>query len=212
MLGDHPHNFAWGGSTAIRAADFRRLEVAEKYWPHTVSDDYGVTRAVHDARGSIRFEPRCLVASREDSSLGEFLRWANRQIIITRVYAPHLWWLVIAAHSLYAATMLLGLGLLVAPEVAATARWTAAGLLIATEVLGTAKGRLRWIVARELFPEEHETLQRSGSCYWQLAPLVLWVMFYNLIVAGFVRRIEWGGTEYELRSAKEVRVIQRREG
>jgi len=49
MLGEHDRNFAWGGSMALRAADFRRLGIAEKYWQNTVSDDYAVTRAVRDA-------------------------------------------------------------------------------------------------------------------------------------------------------------------
>ena len=97
LLGEHGRNFAWGGSMAIRASDFRRLQVAECYWKGTVSDDYAVTRAVRESRGRIAFEPRCLVASHEMSSLAELLRWTNRQIIITRVYAPHLWRLGLAS-------------------------------------------------------------------------------------------------------------------
>ncbi|HEY6291273.1 MAG TPA: glycosyltransferase, partial [Terriglobia bacterium] len=51
LLGEHRRNFAWGGSMAIRVADFRRLRVAEGYWAATVSDDYGLTRAVRGAGG-----------------------------------------------------------------------------------------------------------------------------------------------------------------
>ena len=91
FMGEHDSSFPWGGSMAIRAEDFKRLEVRERYWASTVSDDYGLGRAVHDAGGRIRFEPRCLVASREDSTFAEFMSWTNRQMIITRVYAPRLW-------------------------------------------------------------------------------------------------------------------------
>jgi cellulose synthase/poly-beta-1,6-N-acetylglucosamine synthase-like glycosyltransferase len=211
LLGDHDHNFAWGGSMAIRAADFRRLEVGDRYWANTVSDDYALTRAVRDARGWIRFEPHCLVASREDSSFGEFLRWSNRQIIITRVYAPHLWRLGLAAHLLYCGTFLLGVVILVNSGIAGPARVGIGALLGTILILGMTKARLRSIVAREMFPEEARTLARFGSRYWQLAPLVPWVMLLNFLVAGFVRRIEWRGTYYELRSMHEVRVL-RREG
>ena len=36
MMGDHDHNFAWGGSMAIRAADFHQLGIADRYWANTV--------------------------------------------------------------------------------------------------------------------------------------------------------------------------------
>jgi hypothetical protein len=60
-----------------------------------------------------------------------------------------------------------------------------------------------------MFPEEAPRLARYGARYWQLAPLIPWVMLYNFLVAGFTRRIEWSGTHYELRSRKKVRVLRR---
>ncbi len=209
LLGEHDHNFAWGGSMAIRAADFKHLEVAERYWASTVSDDYALTRAVREARGRIRFEPRCLLASREDSTFTEFLRWANRQIIITRVYAVHLWGLGLAAHVLYCGTFLFGLALLVLPGSSTGERIGFAATLLAILSLGIAKASLRTIVAREIFPEESVALARHGSRYWQLAPLVPWIMLINFVLAGLTRRIEWHGIHYELRSIDEVRVLRR---
>ena len=209
LFGDHANNFAWGGSMAIRAADFHRLGVAEHYWARTASDDYALTRAVRAARGRIRFEPRCLVASREDSSWADFLNWANRQIIITRVYMPHLWAMGLATYVFYCGTVLLGLGLLGWPGLPAGERILVAGILLAVHFLGIDKGRIRSTVAREIFPEEAEVLRRYGSRYWQLAPLVPWVMLVNFLVAGMTRRIEWRGIRYELRSREEVCVMKR---
>ncbi len=213
MLGRHDHDFAWGGSMALRAADFKRLEVADRYWAATVSDDYAVTRAVRDVRGRIRFEPRCLLASREPTTFPDFMRWANRQITITRVYAPHLWRLGLASHCLYCGTWLFGLVLLAVPSLwpssAAWWRTRIAAWLLLILVLGLAKARLRSVVTREIFPEESATFARYTSRYWQLAPLVPWVMLINFVVAGMTRRIEWRGTHYELRSANETRVLRR---
>ncbi len=217
LLGDHNHNFAWGGSMAIRAQDFNRLQVLERYWQRTVSDDYGVSRAVWDARGHIRFEPRCLLASREESSLPaqaglkEFWSWANRQIIITRVYARRLWLLGLLANLFHCGTFALGVIVLMLPGTPAPARLEVIAVMAFLLLPGIAKGRLKTIVARELFPEEMKELERFGGRYWQLAPLVPWVMLLNFVVAGFVSRIEWRGTVYELRSASEVRVLRRRE-
>jgi len=209
MMGGHDHNFAWGGSMAIRAADFHQMGIAERYWPNTVSDDYAMTRAVREAGGKIAFEPRCLVASREESSVREFLRWSTRQIIITRVYASHLWKLGLAASLIYCVTFVLGLAVLAWPGASARQRVAVATTLFVVLLLGAAKGYIRTLVAREIFPME---IGSGGSCYWLLAPLVPWIMLGNFIVAGFTRRIEWRGTEYELVSQDKVRVIGRSAG
>lgn len=218
MLGEHSHNFAWGGSMAIRIADFKRLQVAERYWNSTVSDDYALTRAVRDDRtsgtssskspGRIHFEPRCLVKSREDLSLRKFLAWANRQIIITRVYSPRLWWTGLVSYVLYCGTFVLGLALLASGAGTVGTRDVAVVLLAAILALGLGKAVIRTIVAREVFPEEAGTVGRYGSRYWQLSPLVPWIMLFNFLVAAFVRRIEWSGVRYELRSASQVRVLE----
>jgi ceramide glucosyltransferase len=209
LLGEDRKNFAWGGSMAIRAADFRRLQIAERYWQHTVSDDYAVTRAVRESGGKIRFEPRCLMASREDSTFRDFMSWANRQIILTRVYAADLWRLGLAAHLIYCGTVLYSLILIaVLPW---CDRFIVAGILAGILLLGLAKGGMRAIVTREKFPEENIALRRYGSCYWMLTPVVPWVMFSNFLLAGLTRRIEWRGTRYELVSLDEVRVLGRKE-
>lgn len=206
MLGDHNHNFAWGGSLALRADDFRKLGIAEKYWRSTVSDDYGVTRAVREAQGRIAFEPRCLLASRQESSLGEFLRWSTRQITLTRVYATRVWVVGLATTTFYCATVAACCLAVAIGDVAVRARAALAIILILILVLGISKAFIRTLVAREVFPTE---VSSEASCYWRLSPLVPWVMLWNFVAAGFIHRIEWRGTEYEIISPERVRVIRR---
>jgi len=209
MMGSHDRNFAWGGSMAIRVAAFRELRIAQRYWANTVSDDYALTRAVRDAGGKIAFEPRCLLASREESSLPEFLRWSTRQIIITRVYAARLWKLGLAAQVLYCGTLILGLFAFAMPVAPSFQRIEVAATLTVILLLGVGKGYIRSIVTRELFGSQTDN---GSSCYWKLAPVVPWIMLWNFVVAGFTRRIEWRGTEYELISQDEVRVLRRSSG
>jgi ceramide glucosyltransferase len=209
LLGEHGRNFPWGGSMALRVQDFKRLEVAERYWASTVSDDYAVRRAVQDAGGWIRFEPRCLVASHQDSNLREFLRWSTRQMIITRAYAPTLWALGLISHILYGGTFVLGLLLVLNPHVNSAARFGILALLAGILILGMAKGGIRSRVAREVFPDERLAPTGRDRCYWNLTPLVPWVMLYNLITAGFKRRIEWRGIHYRLRRDGKVEIIRR---
>jgi hypothetical protein len=164
---------------------------------------------VREHGGKITFQPRCLVASREDSSFAEFLAWANRQIIITRVYHAKLWRLGLAAHLLYGATMLAGLSRIILPGASGPARWGMAAPLLVILFLGLAKARLRTVLAGEIFPEERSTLENYGARYWQLQPLVPWIMLLNFMVAGCTRRIEWRGVHYELVSQDELRVLKR---
>jgi len=149
------------------------------------------------------------MASRENSSFRDFLDWSNRQIIITRVYAPRLWRMGLFAHGLYCSTWLLGIALLILPGASHATKSGIAVTLLAILSLGFSKGRIRTTAARELFPEERETLKRWGARYWQLCPLVPWIMLANFVTAGFKRTIEWRGTIYELRSEDEVRVMRR---
>jgi hypothetical protein len=210
MLGDHDRNFAWGGSMTMRWSEFERLQIASRYWQRTVSDDYAVRQAIRDQGGHIRFEPRCLLKSGGSSSFYAFLKWSNRQVILTRVYAPDLWVAGLASHSLY----LTGMGLAVA--LLCSRHTVGAKLLVLTVlagilVLGAAKGRLRGIVTRELFPEESALLNRYGSCYWRFTPLVPWVMLYNFVVAGLTRRIDWAGNIYEI-WRDHIRIAGQRSG
>lgn len=211
MLGEHGRNFPWGGSMAIRARDFKQFRVAERYWTSTVSDDYALGRAVQDAKGWVRFEPRCLVASCQDSSFAEFLRWSNRQIIITRVYASRLWRLGLSASLLYSGTLIFALVLLLKMGTNAAEKLVVAVFVAMIVALGMAKGRIRTIVARELFPKELATA-KMANCYWQLNPAVPWVMLWNFVTAGFTRRIEWSGIHYYLHSDHEVEITRRETG
>jgi ceramide glucosyltransferase len=208
LLGERPAPFAWGGSSAIRKTDFGRLEVAERLWAASVSDDYSLSTAVRNAGGRIRFEPKCLVPSSDAVTFMEFMRWSNRQVIITRVYARHLWVWGLVSQMLFCGTMLLALAVLMfahrAPE-----RAVAAAIVAAALALGLAKARLRTLAAREAFPREGGLLRRYGSCYWRLWALVPWVMLSNFVTAGLTRRIEWAGTIYELVSPSEVRILGR---
>lgn len=209
LMGEHDSSFPWGGSMAIRAQDFKQLQVRERYWAATVSDDYCLGHAVQDGGGRIQFEPRCLVASRQASSFAEFIRWTNRQLIITRVYAPRLWAMGLAAHLLYSLAFICGFFVLLGHAATGWERITVAALLSIILGLGMAKGRIREVVAREIFPEERACLSRYGKCYWQMTLLVPWVMLWNFVVAGIVRTIEWSGVRYRLRSDHEVEILGR---
>lgn len=87
----HPSSaFAWGGAMAIRKEIFDRAEIT-RHWDRSADDDLALTTAVKELGLSVRFVPQCLVATDGDGSLGEIVEWTNRQLILTKVYYPQLW-------------------------------------------------------------------------------------------------------------------------
>jgi len=206
FLGEHGQNFVWGGGTAIRRKVFDEVGALE-FWRGSVSDDYSLTLALRQAGRRIHFVPECLVPTLHDADFHRLIEFTNRQIIITRVYAPRLWTMATLAHLLYCSTLLLGIGL-------TFAAWLTGGpgvhlLLLALVVafLAAAKGYLRLVAVSELLPAWKEKLLAYGWAWTLLAPLVPFLYLWNSLVAAFTRRIVWRGIRYELVSAHHTRIL-----
>jgi cellulose synthase/poly-beta-1,6-N-acetylglucosamine synthase-like glycosyltransferase len=199
LLGDHDRNFAWGGSMAMRREVFARARVREA-WRGALSDDYALTHAVRRAGLRVAFVPEGLVGSEGASGLGPVLSWAARQISITRVYWPALFWLA-AVSSLSSAAFLV-----LAPVVGGTLPMA---LLITILALGGAAGGLRAVAVGRLAPRWRPEVRRLLWAYVLMAPLSGLVTAFGVLRALASRRIEWRGTRYEMRSPNETVVLGR---
>ncbi len=199
LLGDHDGNFAWGGSMAMRRDVFTEAGVREA-WRGALSDDYALTHAVRRAGLRVAFVPGALVGSEGAVRLGSVLSWAARQIAITRVYWPMLYWLA-AVSSLCSAAFLV-LALLAGGTLPLA-------LLIANLGLGGAAGGLRGVAVGRLAPRWRPEVHRLLWAYALLAPLAGLVTAFGVLRALASRRIEWRGTRYEMRSPNETLVLER---
>jgi cellulose synthase/poly-beta-1,6-N-acetylglucosamine synthase-like glycosyltransferase len=200
-------NFCWGGSTAIRRATFERLNVRGR-WRGVVSDDYALTRALQNAEMQVRFVPACLTASLEDCTFRELVEFTTRQLQITRVYAPHLWRIVLISNLLFVAFFFGGLALtaLLAAEGLPFA-WPLA-LVSVVFLLGVWKAFFR-LRAVALALEDHHARIRAGLwAHLLLWPLTAVLFLYNALAALFSRRIVWRGITYELKSPTETEIIE----
>jgi ceramide glucosyltransferase len=207
-LGNHNHNFCWGGGTAIRRERFEEAHGLAA-WQGSVSDDFSLTRALGDAGLGIAFVPECLVASPTDANAAKVFEFTNRQMIITRVYAPKIWTQALLGHGLYTATFLLGLGLCAANLSAGLPGLQILLLALLPLILTAFRGVVRLVAVLDLLPEWREQLQKHGWAWTLLAPLAPFLFFYNTLVAAFSRTITWRGTKYELISPRETRIVSR---
>ena len=201
-------NFCWGGSTAIRRETFENVGVREE-WRGAASDDFALTRSLNRARLPIRFVPACLTASHDDCGLRELLEFTTRQLKITRVYAPHLWRIVLFSNLLFVLIFFGGIILVVMR--AALGRSFLAPLLCVLVIyaLGIMKAHLRWRAVQIPLAEYQAELRRDRFAHLFLWPVASALYLYNALSALLSRRIRWRGITYELKSPQETVIMER---
>ncbi len=201
-------NFCWGGSTAIRSSTFDRLQIRER-WRGTVSDDFTMTQVLGEAKLQIHFVPACLVASVDSCTTRELLEFTNRQLKITRLYAPHLWKPVLIGSLLFSAVFFGGFALVVVRATRGLPYAVPLALLLLIYALGTAKAYIRLKAVAIPLAIYQKLLWKSLPAHLLLWPVASVLYLWNAITAAFSRRIKWRGITYELKSATEAVIISR---
>ena len=205
-LGEHHNNFCWGGGTAIRRERFEQINALE-FWRGSVSDDLSLTRALRQAGSAILFAPECLVPTMFDCNAAGLLEFTNRQIVITRVYAPRLWRLGGLAHLLYCGAVLSGIGLFVSNLIAGAPAAHLLLLALLPPVLSMARGVLRLPAVMEILPDWKSRLLAESWVWTFLAAGVPFLALWNTVVALFRREIRWRGIRYLLLSPGQTRIL-----
>jgi ceramide glucosyltransferase len=207
MLGRARENFCWGGGTAIRRRTFDDAHVLEA-WKGAVSDDLALTRALQAAGKSIVFCPECLAATTHPWTASGLLEFTNRQILITRIYAPRRWMMGAAAHLSYSFTLILAaivvLGLMISGD-----PWNQPALMaLVIPLLAAMKGAIRTIAVSELLPEWRGPLTQWSWVWSALAPVVPFLFTWNFIMSLVTRRIRWRTVRYELISPAVTHILK----
>ena len=205
---DRSKNFCWGGSTAIRRLTFEELQIVER-WRGTVSDDFSLTRALHEAKLPIHFVPACLVPALDSCTMRELLEFTNRQLKITRVYAPHLWKPVLIGSVLFCLVFFGGAALIVARAINHSSIAIPVLLLSVIYLLGTLKAHIRLKALVSVMPTYGRELRRGWVFHLVLWPFTSALYLWNALVATASRRIKWRGITYELKSPTEAVIIAR---
>jgi ceramide glucosyltransferase len=198
-------NFCWGGSTAIRRRTFAELNVAER-WRGTLSDDFTVTRVLHDAGLPIKFVPQSLTPAFEDATLHKLFEFTTRQLKITRVYAPQLWKPVLIGATIFALAFFGGLAFVIARAALGLSFITPLALVLFMFVLGAMKSHLRLRVVSQVISDARMKKTAPTLAHIALWPLASLLFLYNA-VAAISRRITWRGITYELKSPTETVIL-----
>ena len=191
-LGPGDNSFAWGGAMAIRKDLFFEARVPD-FWKGAVSDDYALSAAVHAAGLKIAYAPGALTPCFQGATPGSYFAWMRRQLTITRVYRPGLWWPALAAHLFYCG----GMAASVIASIAGNrlAEWA----LIAQLSPGMLKGLNRAVLARAALPEQDAWFRRHAWVHAIWTPLATWVWLGALAASAFGNSISWRGNRYHLK-------------
>jgi len=201
-------NFCWGGSTAVRRETFERLSIARQ-WRGTVSDDFTLTRVLHEAGLPIKFVPQCLTPSFEGCIFRELIEFTTRQLKITRAYAGHLWKAVLTGSALFVLTFFGGIPLVIARAASSLPFMSPLLLLMIIFGLGATKSYLRLRAVRRVIPVRRIRFFSTTLAHTALWPIASALFLYNALAAAISRRINWRGITYELKSPTETVIIRR---
>jgi ceramide glucosyltransferase len=206
MLSESGKNFCWGGGTAIRRSVFDQAGVLED-WRSSVSDDWSMTRALHRAGRSIMFLPDCLTLSYVESNFDGLLEFANRQILITKVYAQETWMMGFITHGLYCITLILGTCLTLGNLITTVPAFHLATLTFLPVLLGIIRSSLRLAGVTEVLPAVRSQIMGLAWIYLLLTIVIPFLYVVNFVTSLVTRKIRWRGTTYELISPEHTRIL-----
>jgi hypothetical protein len=158
-----------------------------------VSDDYALSHAVRAAGLRIAYAPGALTPCFDHTTARRFFGWIRRQMTITRVYEPRLWWPALIAHAIYCVGMTASVAAIVRGD--RIAEWA----LIAQLSPGMLKGLNRATLAKAALPEQETWFKRHQWVHAIWVPLATWIWLVALVGSAWARTIEWRGRRYELR-------------
>ncbi len=204
---DGEKNFCWGGATAIKQSTFERCKVLD-HWRGTVSDDFAMTRALHEAGLPIKFVPQCLTPSFEGCTVRELIEFTTRQLKITRAYAAHLWKAVLFGSAVFVITLFGGIALVIARGLMHLSIATPIILLLIILAMGAMKSHLRLRAVTTIIDDARMISFTSTVAHITLWPLASTLYLYNALAAAISRRINWRGITYELKSPNETVIIE----
>jgi len=207
LLGNSRFNQAWGGSMAVRVADFRRLDVPRR-WEYALSDDLSLSQAVKKAGMHVIFVPDCLAASYESTTWSQLYEFCRRQFLITRVYAPLTWWLGLLS-SLGSVLGLWGTAALAGYAWAIGAEHLL--FYVAVPILSFASQLARIILRQNMvvrvLQEDVSAVRPAiladvlGFWFWSILQLVF------ILASAVGRTIRWRGIRYRLVSPTRTEIL-----
>ncbi len=203
-------NHAWGGSMAITVANAQQMGLKD-WLAGSLSDDYQMTRMIRASDKRIYFSMQCLVASPTSFTWSSLSEFAYRQYLITRVYAPKLFYGGLLLLGFYQLGFWSAVVAVVVALMTTTEWWEAFGFWIPVSVLAFGAGAdhvratIRWLLVRRAFGQDVSRQMRVTHLIDRfLTPVYMTINFVLICRAAFGNTITWRGITYRLRGPQDI--------
>jgi hypothetical protein len=153
------------------------------------------------------FLPDCLTLSYVESNFDGLLEFANRQILITKVYAQETWMMGFITHGLYCITLILGTCLTLGNLITTVPAFHLATLTFLPVLLGIIRSSLRLAGVTEVLPAVRSQIMGLAWIYLLLTIVIPFLYVVNFVTSLVTRKIRWRGTTYELISPEHTRIL-----
>jgi hypothetical protein len=196
------YRIAWGGTIAFKVEAIRKSGLLEK-WSKAFCEDTMSYQQLSKHGYELRFVPSLMMINREDSDLGGFHRWVQRQLLTARLYHPA--WIAVLAHGISSACVqVIGWGGAIA--------YLATGQIATGLILGSAMLIYQVLLVSLLVPmelgvrriarsrgEKADWITARGLVAWSPVMFVTqWVYTSALVRSQFLRTVNWRGISYRI--------------
>jgi cellulose synthase/poly-beta-1,6-N-acetylglucosamine synthase-like glycosyltransferase len=219
MLGNTRFIQAWGGSMAIRQDVFTKIGL-KQIWEKALSDDYAVTYAVRKNGYKILFVPSCLVASHLSTTWKEVFEFCNRQLLITRVSAPGMWWFGLASSLMSILGPWGSLGLTITSALnqsnfnqwGLSLPWWPVWTVFTVAFFGSQaiQAMVRQAMIKQILGENGPSLEKARHADIQFFWIWSFVLTGSFLASAFGRTICWRGIRYRLLGPTEVAILSQK--
>lgn len=192
----------WGGSTAISATAFARLDLPSAL-DRTLSTDGAISRRAAALGLRMLMRRAVLLPTPPEGGERGALGFQRRQMQLYRIYAPRNWAVLGLVFGMEALALLL-----VAPALAGSA--AAGAWLGALAAAGLGRAALQDVVTRRLGVAEPGASRAAQLAFGLASPLTAALALLLWASSARTRRFVWRHVEYEVLGPGSVRVLRRR--
>lgn len=192
----------YGGAMAVRKKHFDQFNVRE-IWKTALTDDLTLSIALKPTGTINYFVPQCMVPIFEGTTLIDFVKWANRQSLLSRVYFRWQWLFV---GAMFAARMVF---MVASPIVFLTALFTGTlnlihWIFLCPVYMAVWNGYLLKKATDDAMKREVPQIKKITRWYPLLAPSTQILAIVNFAIPLFARKMTWRGITYRFTSSTEV--------